>query len=97
MRLPTSIAITLFAGCACLAVQASNDSPLKAVVEQPFYVAGWEVRTSNASEMSGGGKIGPLWQRLMQQNLSAQIPNRTSSALFAVYSNYASDEKGEYD
>jgi predicted transcriptional regulator YdeE len=66
-------------------------------IEAPFYVAGWLVRTNNADEMSGEGKIGPLWQRTMQQNLIAQIPHRSDGNLFVVYSNYASDEKGEYD
>ena len=66
-------------------------------IETPFYVAGSQVRTNNADEMAGHGKIGLLWQNLMQQNLTAQIPNRIGDALIVVYSNYASDEKGEYD
>jgi predicted transcriptional regulator YdeE len=66
-------------------------------VTAPFYVAGWLILTTNASEMSGNGKVGPLWQRIMGQNLISQIPNRTDGALIVVYSNYASDEKGEYD
>jgi predicted transcriptional regulator YdeE len=67
-------------------------------ISAPFYVAGWLVRTNNADEMSGGnGKIGPLWQRVMGQNLVAQIPHRIDGALIVVYSNYASDEKGDYD
>ncbi|MGB0064957.1 MAG: GyrI-like domain-containing protein [Terracidiphilus sp.] len=66
-------------------------------IEMPFYVAGWQVRTNNADEIGGHGKIGPLWQRLMQQDLAAQIPNRTDGALMVVYSNYASDENGAYD
>lgn len=66
-------------------------------VETPFYVAGWQVRTNNADEASGKSKIGPLWQRFMQQQLAAQIPNRVGGALLVVYSDYASDEKGDYD
>jgi predicted transcriptional regulator YdeE len=69
----------------------------QAIVDQPFYVAGWLIRTNNADEAGGNGKIGALWQRVMQQNLAAQIPNRAGDALIVVYSNYASDEKGEYD
>jgi len=69
----------------------------QAKLDAPFYVAGWQVRTNNADEASGKSKIGPLWQRFMQQNLAAQIPNRVDGALIVVYSNYASDEKGEYD
>jgi len=74
------------------AVPVTHDS-----VSAPFYVAGWQIRTNNAAEMSGTGKIGLLWQRFMQQNLAAQIPNRIDGALIVVYSNYSSDEKGEYD
>jgi predicted transcriptional regulator YdeE len=66
-------------------------------LDAPFYVAGWQVRTNNADEASGKSKIGPLWQRFMQQNLAAQIPNRSDGAFIVVYSNYASDEKSEYD
>jgi predicted transcriptional regulator YdeE len=66
-------------------------------LEKPFYVAGFLVRTKNADEMSGESKIGPLWQRFMQENLAAQIPNRVDSGFTVVYSNYASDENGAYD
>ena len=67
------------------------------VVEQPFYVAGFVVRTNNAAEASGESKIGPLWQRFMQENLAARIPNRADKAFTVVYSNYASGETGPYD
>jgi len=66
-------------------------------LDAPFYVAGWQVRTNNADEAGGNGRIGPLWQRVMQQNLTAQIPHRSGDALIVVYSKYASDEKGEYE
>ena len=71
-------------------------TPVKATVSEPIYVAGFLVRTSNAKEMSGNGEIGKLWTRFMQQNLAAQIPNRIGQNLMVVYSDYASDEKGEY-
>jgi len=69
----------------------------KQVLEQPFYVAGYLVRTNNASEASGESKIGPIWQRFMQENLAARIPNRADESFTVVYSNYASDEAGAYD
>jgi predicted transcriptional regulator YdeE len=69
----------------------------KQVLEQPFYVAGYQVRTNNAAEASGESKIGPLWQRFLQENLAARIPNRTDADFTVVYSNYASDETGPYD
>ena len=76
---------------------AAKDVPLKSIHEDSFFVAGYEIRTSNAREMSGQAEIGKLWQKVMQQNLVAQIPNRTDSALMVVYSQYASDEKGEFN
>ena len=86
----------------CLGVLASlqqvaKDTPLKNIHEDSFYIAGYEIRTNNAREMSGQGEIGKLWQKVMQGNLVAQIPNRTDSALIVVYSGYASDEKGDFN
>jgi predicted transcriptional regulator YdeE len=80
-----------------LASLPSGASMSKQVVDQPFYVAGYQVRTTNAAEASGESKIGPLWQRFMQENLAARIPNRADAAFTVVYSNYASDETGAYD
>jgi predicted transcriptional regulator YdeE len=79
------------------ASQTAKDTPLKPIHEDSFYVAGYEIRTNNAREMSGQGEIGKLWQKVMQKNLVAQIPNRTDSALIVVYSGYASDEKGDFN
>ena len=70
--------------------------PATSTMAAPIYVAGYMIRTSNAKEMSGNGEIGKLWGRFMQQNLAAQIPNRIGQSLMVVYSDYASDEKGEY-
>lgn len=66
-------------------------------IDTPFYVAGYLVRTNNSDEASGESKIGPLWQRFKQENLVARIPNRADADLTVVYSNYASDENGNYD
>jgi len=71
-------------------------SPVKTTLAEPIYVAGFLVRTSNAKEVSGNGEIGKLWGRFMQQNLATQIPNKIGHTLMVVYSDYASDEKGEY-
>jgi len=70
---------------------------MKTTLPEPIYVAGYMIRTSNAKEMGGNGEIGKLWGRFMQQNLAAQIPNRIGQTLIVVYSDYASDEKGEYN
>src|SRR5580692_7541426 len=50
----------------------------------PIAVIGIQIRTNNASELSGQGQIGALWGRLFAENLPAQIPNRASESIFAV-------------
>src|ERR1700733_3685126 len=87
----------LFMSAISLASLPSGAKVSKQVVEQPFYVAGFLVRTNNAAEASGESKIGTLWQRFMQENLAARIPNRADAAFTVVYSDYASDETGAYD
>jgi len=71
-------------------------TPVKTTLASPIYVAGFLVRTANAKEMGGNGEIPKLWTKFIQQNLAAQIPNRVGQSLIVVYSDYASDEKGEY-
>src|SRR5437868_13867588 len=68
----------------------------KLVDEAGFTVIGIEARTNNAREMSGTGVIASQWARLMKENLLATIPGKTDAAILAVYSDYASDENGEY-
>lgn len=82
---------------ALLSAQVMETKMLHKTIATPFYVAGYLVRTNNAGEAGGKSKIGPLWQRFMQENLAATIPNRTDAALTVVYSHYASDENGDYD
>lgn len=79
------------------ALQPKEANVTTTVVQEPFYVAGYLVRTNNAKEMAGQGEIGKLWQRFMQEGLGAKIPNRADAALTVVYSDYASDEKGDYN
>jgi len=68
----------------------------KVVDEAGFTVIGIAERTTNAKEMSGDGLIGKQWERFMQHNLVAQIPNKADSSLVAVITDYASDKDGEY-
>ena len=92
------LAALTFGFGAGLSPAQTNGTPMThEKIDAPFYVAGYLVRTNNADEMNGKSKIGPLWGRFMQENLAAQIPNRTDAALTVVYSNYAGDEKGDYD
>jgi len=61
-----------------------------------FAVVGIEARTSNAREMTSEGSIGKIWERFRRQNLAEKIPNRADSNIIAVYTDYASDEHGDY-
>ncbi|MBV7434449.1 GyrI-like domain-containing protein [Cardiobacteriaceae bacterium TAE3-ERU3] len=65
------------------------------IVEQPaINVSGIAVRTNNRSEMqSEGGKLGGLWQQFYQ-HFAAQLP--AASGVYGVYSDYASDEHGDF-
>lgn len=58
---------------------------------------GLTARTTNAAEASGHGHISTLWQRLFQSGALERIPNRVGGDIAVVYSDYASDQNGEYD
>jgi predicted transcriptional regulator YdeE len=92
-------AATTLVACIHLAPAQTNGdhSMTHQTIDKPIYIAGYSIRTRNADEMGGHGKIGPLWQRFRQQNLAAQIPHRADAALTVVYSGYESDQKGEYN
>jgi predicted transcriptional regulator YdeE len=83
-----------------MAIDSQNPGSASTHEEQlaAFAVLGPHVRTNNAAEMSGqNGKIGPLWQRFMGGE-GETIPNPTDrQTIFAVYSNYESNETGLYD
>lgn len=67
------------------------------VVEVPgFAVIGISCRTDNAREARGEGCIGKQWGRLFSEGLLAKIPNRVDQAIVTVYTDYASDNDGEY-
>jgi len=61
-----------------------------------FSVIGVAVRTNNANEMKGSGKIGALWQRFMQDQMAAKIPGRIDDHLVTVLTDYQSDQSGDY-
>jgi predicted transcriptional regulator YdeE len=61
-----------------------------------FYVVGVTARTRNAAEMNGKGKIGKVWETMLQQNLAAKIPNKLGVDLIAIYTDYETDHTGHY-
>ena len=75
----------------------SNQVSDREIILQPgALVVGIAGRTSNAREMSGSGIIARQWERFIRENMIAQIPERIDSAVVAVYTDYASDQEGEY-
>jgi predicted transcriptional regulator YdeE len=62
-----------------------------------FIVVGVTVRTNNAKEASGQGSIPQLWQDAMQNNTLDAVPNKADDSLIVVYSDYASDNTGDYN
>ena len=68
------------------------------IVEQPeITVVGIDARTNNRAETAGEGSIGELWARFWAEKLGERIPNRVGpDVVLAVYSDYESDEHGDY-
>jgi predicted transcriptional regulator YdeE len=79
-----------------LVLFAAEGSAVKIVHKSSFSVIGVEVRTSNAKEATADGIIGKQWQKFFQDGTLEQIPNKSGSDLYAVYSDYAGDHNGEY-
>jgi predicted transcriptional regulator YdeE len=71
-------------------------SPVTTQTEPAFTVVGIEVRTNNQKEAGGNGLIPQMWQRTMQEGLLENIPHRADNNFTVVYTNYASDQTGEY-
>jgi predicted transcriptional regulator YdeE len=89
----SALAVTMAFASAIMWGQAAMP---KKVHQQEFSIVGIEARTSNASEMKGDGVIAKQWQKFFQDGVQQKITNRADPNLYAVYSDYASDRKGEY-
>lgn len=59
---------------------------------------GISCRTTNAAEAdAASGKIPALYERFFSEQIAAQIPDcKDAAGIFGVYSDYASDQDGEY-
>lgn len=97
MKLPFGIVSALLLSLAGQQSQQPGYLPPRTITEESFYVAGFQVRTNNANEMNSHGEIGKLWERFYQQSLGAQIRDRVDAATIVVYSDYATDENGDYN
>lgn len=81
------------------AAPAATPAPYSVKVENQdsFLVVGVTVRTNNAAEANGQGKIPALWQGAMENGTLQTIPNQVGDGFVVVYSGYASDNTGDYD
>jgi predicted transcriptional regulator YdeE len=61
-----------------------------------FYVAGLARRTNNAKEAAGEGEIGKVWLEFTQGHVGDKIPHPLDDNLIAVYTDYESDQHGDY-
>jgi len=69
---------------------------MKNVKIEPFKIIGIAVTTSNTDGQSQKD-IGELWGRMMSENLTEKIPNKLSSEIYSLYTNYQGDHTQPYD
>lgn len=63
-------------------------------IEQ-FKIIGIETRTSNENGKASED-LGKLWEQFFTTNVPNKIVNKESDEIFAIYTDYESDYKGEY-
>ncbi len=68
---------------------------MKTVTQEEITIVGIEIRTTNENGKAAQD-IPALWQRFMQENIKAQIPNRLGDTLYALYTDYESDYNKPY-
>lgn len=61
-----------------------------------FMVVGIAMRTSNAQESSPDAQISKHWARFMREKWLENIPDKADGNILAVYTDYTSDQNGEY-
>ncbi|NMM47713.1 GyrI-like domain-containing protein [Marinigracilibium pacificum] len=62
---------------------------------EPFMMIGIETRTINKGNVAKE-KIGGLWQRLLNEKLIDQIPNKEDNSIYSVYCEYEGDHTKPY-
>lgn len=60
-----------------------------------FYVVGISIRTTNAGGQAATD-IEQLWQKFWGENIADKIPNKVSTEIYAVYTDYETDFTGPY-
>ena len=62
---------------------------------QKFYVVGISVRTTNENGQAGQD-IPALWNKFMTEGIAQQIPNKTESSIYCIYTDYEKDHTKPY-
>ena len=60
-----------------------------------FNIIGIDIKTSNEAGQSGQD-IPALWQKFLSQNMIEKIPNKLSSEIFCIYTEYEGDHTQPY-
>jgi predicted transcriptional regulator YdeE len=60
-----------------------------------FFIVGISVRTTNQNNQAATD-IGDLWQKFMEENITANIPNKIDNTVYSVYCKYESDYTAPY-
>jgi predicted transcriptional regulator YdeE len=67
------------------------------VNKDTFNIIGISARTTNLNEISGHGEIPKLWNRFYTEGIAHKIPGKISRGeIIAAYTDFTSDENGEY-
>lgn len=62
---------------------------------EPFNIIGISVKTSNTTG-NGAEDLGALWGRFFEEQIGSKIAGKVSESIYAIYTDYASDYRGEY-
>lgn len=66
------------------------------MIQKPsFHVIGISVRTTNQNEQASTD-IPALWNRFFSEGILSKIPNKTSSRLYCIYTDYEKDHTTPY-
>ena len=77
-------------------VVSPNNTTMEKLTVAPFKLIGITVRTSNTDPKKTAQDIGGLWQRLLAEQLVAQIPNKVDTTVYSAYTDFESDHTGAY-
>ena len=66
-------------------------------LEKEKQILGIATQTNNQAEMAGVGKISRLWEKFFKQGIGERLSAKSvEDRVFALYTDYESDENGEY-